>query len=65
VTVNWRLVGAFLTAVVLHALWDTFGSVRSATTVELLGLVFLSLLVALVSLVLHLRRGREARRASS
>jgi len=38
--VNWRLVGTFLTAVVLHALRGTFASVRSATIVEFLGLVF-------------------------
>ena len=63
-TLNWRVGGAFLTAVVLHALWDTFASIRSATFVEFLGVAFLSLLVAVVSLVLLLRRVREARRAS-
>jgi RsiW-degrading membrane proteinase PrsW (M82 family) len=57
--------GAFLTAVVLHALWDTFASIRSATFAEFLGVAFLSLLVAVVSLVLLLRRVREARRASA
>jgi hypothetical protein len=51
--------------VVLHALWDTFASIRSATFVEFLGVAFLSLLVAVVSLVLLLRRVREARRASA
>jgi protease PrsW len=64
-TLNWRVGGAFLTAVVLHALWDTFASIRSATVVEFLGVAFLSLLVAVVSLVLLLRRVREARRASA
>jgi protease PrsW len=64
-TLNWRVGGAFLTAVVLHALWDTFASIRSATLVEFLGVAFLSLLVAVVSLVLLLRRVREARRASA
>src|ERR687893_2031593 len=64
-TLNWRVGGAFLTAVVLHALWDTFASIRSATFVEFLGVTFLSLLVAVVSLVLLLRRVREARRASA
>ena len=64
-TLNWRVGGAFLTAVVLHALWDTFASIRSATFVEFLGVAFLSLLVAVVSLVLLLRRVREARRASA
>ena len=64
-TLNWRVGGAFLTAVVLHALWDTFASIRSATLVEFLGVTLLSLLVAVVSLVLLLRRVREARRASA
>ncbi len=62
-TLNWRVLGAFLTAVVLHALWDTFASVKSATFVESLSVELLSLLVALVSLVLLIRRVREARRA--
>jgi RsiW-degrading membrane proteinase PrsW (M82 family) len=62
---NWRVGGAFLTAVVLHALWDTFASLRSTTVVGFLGEVFLSVLVALVSLVLLLRRVGEARRASA
>jgi protease PrsW len=60
---NWRILGAFSTAVILHALWDTFASVRSATFVEFLSVELLSLLVALISLVLLLRRVREARRA--
>jgi RsiW-degrading membrane proteinase PrsW (M82 family) len=64
-TLNWRVGGAFLTAVVLHALWDTFASIGSATFVKFLGVMFLSLLVAVVSLVLLLRRVREARRASA
>jgi protease PrsW len=64
-TLNWRVGGAFLTAAVLHALWDTFASIRSTTFVEFLGVAFLSLLVAVVSLVLLLRRVREARRASA
>jgi RsiW-degrading membrane proteinase PrsW (M82 family) len=64
-TLNWRVGGAFLTAVVLHALWDTFASIRSATLVEFLGVAFLSVLVAVVSLVLLLRRVSEARRASA
>jgi protease PrsW len=63
-TLDWRVLGAFLTAVVLHALWDTFASVKSASFVEFLSVELLSLLVALVSLVLLLRRVREARRAA-
>jgi protease PrsW len=64
-TLNWRVVGAFLIAVVLHALWDTFASLRSASFVEFLGVMFLSVLVALISVVLLIRRVREARRASA
>jgi protease PrsW len=64
-TLNWRVGGAFLMAVLLHALWDTVASLRSATFVGSLGIGFLSLLVALVGLVLLIRRVPEARRASA
>jgi protease PrsW len=63
-TLDWRVGGAFLTAVVLHALWDTLASLGSANLVESLGVGFLSLLVALGGLVLLIRRVREARRAN-
>jgi RsiW-degrading membrane proteinase PrsW (M82 family) len=62
-TLNRAVVGAFATAVILHALWDTFSSVKSATFVGFLDVELVSLLVALVSLILLLRRVREARRA--
>jgi protease PrsW len=61
---NRHVIGAFLTAVILHALWDTLASVRSATFVEFLSVELLSLVVALVSLMLLIRRVREARRTS-
>jgi protease PrsW len=64
-TLNWRVLSAFLVAVILHALWDTFASVRSTTFVEFLGVAFLSLLLALISLVLLIRRVREACGASA
>ena len=60
--VNRRVGGAFLTAVVLHALWDTFASVKTTSLEGFLGVEALSLLVALVSLVFFIRRVREARR---
>jgi protease PrsW len=63
-TLDWRVLGAFLTAVVLHALWDTFASVRSPTFVGFLSVDLVSLLIALISLVLLLRRVREARLAA-
>jgi protease PrsW len=63
-TFNWRVGGAFLTAVILHASWDTVASIKSSTFVGFLSIVLLSLLIALVSLTLLIRRVREARRAT-
>jgi RsiW-degrading membrane proteinase PrsW (M82 family) len=63
-TFNWRVGGAFATAVILHALWDTFAAMRSATLVAFLGIHLASVLIALVSLTLLIRRVREARRAT-
>jgi protease PrsW len=61
---NWRVGGAFATAVILHALWDTFASMRSFTLVGFLSIELVSVLIALVSLTLLIRRVREARRAT-
>jgi protease PrsW len=60
---NGKVVGAFATAVVLHALWDTFNLLRGATFVNSLSLELLSLLVAVVSLTLLIKRVKEASRA--
>ncbi len=57
--------GAFFTAAMLHALWDTFAGSGGSTLIRSLGLDLLSLGVALVSLVLLIRRIREASRASA
>jgi RsiW-degrading membrane proteinase PrsW (M82 family) len=61
--VNGKVVGAFATAVVLHALWDAFNLLSGTTLVGFLSLELLSLLVAVVSLTLLIRRVREASRA--
>ena len=58
---NGKVVVAFATAVVLHALWDTL-NLLEATFVGLLSLELLSLLVAVVSLALLIGRVREASR---
>ena len=63
-TFNWRVGGAFATAVVLHALWDTFASIKSSTLAGFVGVAFASLLIVLISLTLLIRRVREARRAT-
>jgi protease PrsW len=63
-TFNWRVGGAFTTAVILHALWDTFAGMKSATFVGFLSIQLVSLLIAMISLTLLIRRVREARRAT-
>ena len=60
--VNAKVLGAFATAVVLHALWDTLNLLRGSTFVGFLSLELLSLLVAVLSLTLLIRRVREASR---
>ena len=60
---NGKVVGAFATAVILHALWDAFNLSSGTTLVGFLSLELLSLLVAVVSLTLLIRRVREASRA--
>ncbi|BAY50232.1 FHA domain containing protein (plasmid) [Scytonema sp. HK-05] len=57
---NWQVVKAFLTAVLLHALWDIFNSTRKATFLEFIILELLSLLVAYTSISLLNKRVREA-----
>ena len=59
-TFNWRVGGAYATAVVLHALWDTFAGMNGATSVGFLSVQLISLLIAIISLTLLVRRVREA-----
>jgi RsiW-degrading membrane proteinase PrsW (M82 family) len=63
-TLNWRVAGAFATAAILHASWDTFAGMRGATLVGSVGIHLVGLLIALVSLTLLIRRVREASRAA-
>lgn len=58
--VSRPVIGAFLLAVILHALWDTFNSLRGPTFIDWLGIELLSLAVAVTSLTLLVRRLREA-----
>lgn len=62
-TLNRRVVGAFVVAIVLHALWDTFASIGSASFSQFVLVIVLSLAVAVVSLTLLIRRVREASQA--
>lgn len=62
---NGHVIGAFIVAVGLHTLWDVFASFRGATFVGFLSIEMLSLLVAVISLTLLIRRVREARRGEA
>ena len=63
--VNANIIGAFATAVVLYTLWAIFSLLRGVTFLESVSLELLSLLVAIVSLTLLIRRVREASREAS
>lgn len=62
-TLDWRVAGAFLTAVLLHTLWDTFASIGSTSVTQFVIVGLLSLGVAVASLTVLIRRIREASRA--
>ena len=63
--INRAVVGAFALAVVLHALWDMFNSLRGPTFVDWLGVELISLGIAIISLTLLIRRVREAEQRSA
>lgn len=62
---NGHVIGAFMVAVGLHTLWDVFASFRAATLAGFAGIQALSVLVAVMSLTLLIRRVREARREAT
>jgi protease PrsW len=58
---NWAVVGAFLVAVLLHTAWNTMASLTDHTSIGWVGIEFIGLIVVgLVSLVILIRRMREA-----
>jgi RsiW-degrading membrane proteinase PrsW (M82 family) len=61
--INRAVVGAFLAAVVLHALWDSFNALQGVSRIPWLEIEVLSLTIAMLSLVLLLRRVSEAQHA--
>ena len=58
--VNGKILGAFATAVGLHALWDTFHLLQGATFIESVSFELLSFLIAIVSLTLLIGQVRRA-----
>ena len=65
IQLNWQVLKTFITATLLHALWDTLKSSRGATFIEFLNLELLSLLVAILSLTLLIRQLNKARNTDS
>jgi PrsW family intramembrane metalloprotease len=59
---NWRIGGAFLTAVTLHALWDTAYGFGAGALGQFVGAAVLGLPVALVGMTLLILRVRETER---
>ena len=58
---NWHVMVAFMTAVLLHALWDIFNSFRGNTFIGAIKIELLSLLIAGISLMLLNKRIDEAK----
>ncbi len=61
-TVNLKVVGAFIVAMVLHALWNINASVNPTTTGGFVLSIAASVVIVIISLVLVLNRYREARK---
>jgi RsiW-degrading membrane proteinase PrsW (M82 family) len=63
VVINWAIVGAFILAVVLHALWDIINSLGGQTLIQLFVIIIGNIFIAAISLTLVIRRYREARKS--
>lgn len=63
ITINGRVIGAFLVAVTLHTLWNFTNSVSTTTTMEFTLIVLANIAIATVSLTLLFSRYRAARRS--
>lgn len=60
---NWRVIGAFITAIVLHAFWNIAASLDTSTAGGSMISVASSMLIVIISLTLVLGRYREARKS--
>jgi RsiW-degrading membrane proteinase PrsW (M82 family) len=58
---NWATAGAFILAVVLHAVWDIVNTIGGQTATQFAIIVVGNLIIAAISLTLVIRRFREAR----
>jgi RsiW-degrading membrane proteinase PrsW (M82 family) len=63
IAINWAVVGTFILAIILHALWNIVNSIGGPTAAQFIIAMVGSIIIAVVSLVLVIRRYREARRS--
>ena len=63
VTINFAVWGAFILAVVLHALWDIINSLGGPTAIQFIIVIVGNIVIAGISLTLVIRRYREAKRS--
>jgi len=61
ININGKVVGAFIIAVLLHAVWDIVNSLGGPTFIQFLIPILGSLVIAIISLTLVIRRYRESR----
>lgn len=62
ITVNRAIIGAFILAVVLHALWDIVNSLGGLAVAQFVIVIAGNIVIAGISLTLVIRRYREAKR---
>lgn len=60
--INWQVIGAFLLAVVLHAVWDIINSLGGPTVIQFVIVIAGNIIIATISLTMVIRRYREAKR---
>jgi RsiW-degrading membrane proteinase PrsW (M82 family) len=59
---NWSIIGAFLLAVVLHAMWDTVNSLGGPSVGQFILVIAGNIVIAGISLTLVIRRYFEAKK---
>ncbi|MFH1002759.1 MAG: PrsW family intramembrane metalloprotease [Chloroflexota bacterium] len=61
--INWNVIGAFIIAILLHALWDIVNSLGGQTVTQFVMVMFGNLVIAGVSLTMVVRRYLEVRKS--
>jgi RsiW-degrading membrane proteinase PrsW (M82 family) len=62
VAINWHVLGTFVLAIVLHAVWDIINSLGGPAATQLIIVITGNIVIIGVSLTLIIRRYREAKR---